>query len=257
MKNNWDILKKELSCHGFVLNDQQVSFSHENQMKTSTLDEAIVIVTSEIKDNIKTIAELWDMVVKTLSEPSSQNNFHDRISSILFIASIKDLLKLIACFDAKEYLPYENVLKVAADRDIEFFSSKQVDDLINIKITIDWTHRVISRQLYIRNLLSSAKTGQSVLKNVKVAAGVSGPWSNVDLPMEERVFPWKAEEENIRGRELDLRKQRRYTAGFENYNNGGPVGEGYYARELKNEPYLWKDRKEETSYPERNILFWN
>ncbi len=257
MNTNWDILKKELAYHGFTLNDQQVSFQHDSKMQTSTLDDAIKVIMSEVNDNIKIIRELWNMAATILVEQPSSGNFHNRNSTLLFIFSIKDLLKLIACFDGPEYQPFENVLKATVDRDIQSFTKEQVTNLIDVKITIDWTHRVISRQLYIRNLLESAKKGQFALSSVKLAAGVSGPWSNVDLPMEERVFPWKAEEDNFRGRELDLRKQRRYTAGFENYNNDGSVGEGYYARELKNEPYLWEDRDEESSYPQRNVMFWN
>jgi len=39
-----------------------------------------------------------------------------------------------------------------------------------------------------------------------------------------------------------------------NYNNDGRVGEGFYWRELRNEPFDWADRDWEDPYPSRHLL---
>ncbi|MFW6173100.1 MAG: hypothetical protein ACOC5T_05090, partial [Elusimicrobiota bacterium] len=76
----------------------------------------------------------------------------------------------------------------------------------------------------------------------------------LDLPMEERVFKWRDIEDEVRGRERGKEKQRRYRQGFENYNNDGRVGEGYYWREMRNEPYSWYDRGTSSPYKSRATI---
>ncbi len=101
-------------------------------------------------------------------------------------------------------------------------------------------------------MLSLVATGKkNVIKSeIKTARGISGPWANLDLPLEERKFPFGIE---LQGRERDKKGQRRYRKGFENYNTEN-VGDGHYWRELRNEPYSWADRNSESPYPHRNLL---
>jgi hypothetical protein len=91
-------------------------------------------------------------------------------------------------------------------------------------------------------------------KNLKTEAkGVHGPYSNLDLPMEERVFSWSVIDEEVRGRSRDLRTQIRYTKGHTVYND--PMNNnGTYWREIRNEPFLW-GKEGENPYPHRNLLW--
>jgi len=72
--------------------------------------------------------------------------------------------------------------------------------------------------------------------------------------MDERVFEWDDIDEEMRGRDRDIRRQKRYRTGLENYNNDGRVGEGFYWRELRNEPFSWHSREFDDPYPSRHLL---
>ena len=113
----------------------------------------------------------------------------------------------------------------ALARDVKYFNKQQVYYVPDLKISIDWISRNISKLLYIANLLSLASMGKNRVSKleIKTAKGIAGPWSRLNLPMEERVFPFGF---GLRAREKGKQKQRRYTKGLENYNNG-EVGEGH------------------------------
>ena len=142
----------------------------------------------------------------------------------------------------------------AFNRDIKSFSKDQIYKFIDYKITIDWTYRRINRLIYLRKLLSFSLLGKKKIAqhNIKLARGVSGPWSNLDLPVQERVFTWDDQEFN-KDVSKQKQKQNRYRKGFEAYDEPG-VAEGHYWRELRNEPFSWADRGSESPYPSRSRL---
>jgi hypothetical protein len=166
----------------------------------------------------------------------------------LFVFSLKDLTKYLLCFDGAEKSKYYMIVSQALSKDVKMFSKDQVYSIPDYKISIDWVSRNVSRLLYVSNLLSLASMGKKRVSQyeIKTAKGVAGPWSRLDLPMEERAFPFGF---GLRSREKGKQKQRRYRKGLENYNNDGRVGEGHYWRELRNEPYDWMNREYEDPYP--------
>jgi len=173
------------------------------------------------------------------------------------------MVKYLLCFEGAEQSEYYKAVSTSLNRDISTFGRRQVYSLSDYKITIDWISRVISRLLYVSNLLAFAsmgpkrvakydiKTAKGISYDIKTAKGISGPWAHLDLPMEERVFPFGDEVQN---REKSKLQQRRFRKGLENYNNDGRVGEGHYWRELRNEPFSWFDRGSEDPYPSRSML---
>lgn len=79
-------------------------------------------------------------------------------------------------------------------------------------------------------------------------SGVSGPWSNLDVPMFERVFEYNETDDWLRDREKAISDQPRYHPNYDSY--------GFYLKflEPRNDAYTWSKRYEEGSYPMRNIL---
>jgi hypothetical protein len=71
--------------------------------------------------------------------------------------------------------------------------------------------------------------------------------------MEERVFEWGDVAEETAGRQADKMNQRRYRMGLENTKDSSP-NEGFYWREIRNEPYLFDD-EDSNPYPHRNVLW--
>lgn len=127
------------------------------------------------------------------------------------------------------------------------FSRKYI---ILYKMTSRWLNYLAKRDLYIYNLIIRIINGD----HKKVARGISGPWGNLDLPMQERTFLWDNVAEETYGRRADIQKQRRYVMGLEDMDPES-MKVGYYYRELRNEPYLFSDSDTESPYPHRNLLW--
>lgn len=259
--DTWEILTKELSYYGIRLIDDRKCEIHndEGQSKTQGIIRSVRELKQSIKKQATILSSVWGEVVELLQIGTYNRVPIDDKMVDLFIFSLKDLSKFLLCFEDLDNSGYQTCIDNALSQDIKSFSKEQIYRLPDYKICIDWTHRYIARLIYISNLLSFAATGKkNVAKHdmtlasvVKVSRGIAGPWSNLDLPMLERVFPFGQE---VQRRGKAKQRQRRYRKGLENYNNDGRVGEGHYWRELRNEPFSWNDRKFEDPYPHRNIM---
>ena len=253
--DNWELLTKELNYYGFVLVDnKKCQFPDEKgEVKIQGVIKTIRILNSYIKKQKKILLSLWEEVVEDLEYKNIIPEIIDDNMADLFIFSLKDFAKYLLCFEDLEKSKYYNSISTALTRDIKTFSKEQIYSIPDYKISIDWISRNISRLLYICNLLSFASMGKKRVSqyDLKMAGGIAGPWSRLNLPMEERKFPFGF---GLRSREKGKQKQRRYRKGLENYNNDGRVGEGHYWRELRYEPFDWMDRDFEDPYPSRSML---
>ena len=255
--NTWLILKKEISYYGIrLINDRECQlYDSKGSLQTQGIIKTLRQFKGEIKKQKKLFSSLWKEVVSLLM-PENVNDevLYDDNMKNLFIFSLKDLYKFILCFEDLDGSELSEKISSFLNRDINSFTKEQIQKLPDYKISIDWVHRLINRLIYICKLLAVAATGRINVSQytVKTARGISGPWSNLDLPMEERVYPF--EEEEQRGRGKDKEYQRRYRKNLETYNSSGFVGEGHYWRELRNEPYSWYDRRDESPYPMRELL---
>lgn len=256
MNDSWEILNKELMYHGFkpIGDNKFIVFQSNGSEKTVDATTLIDEFTRQIDDNISLFRDLWTGVKDTLSSRSCPSSLIDPISKNIFINSLKDLAKMLEMFEEADDSLLSFILDNSLRMDIYDFSIEQIKTIPDYKISIDWVHRLICRMSYVRKLLFFYMQGKNKVINYKFAKGISGPWANLDLPMQERVFSWDSEDENFRGRSRDIRNQRRYRKGLEEYNNDGRVGEGHYWRELRNEPFSWYDRDEEDPYPTRSVL---
>ena len=260
--NTYELLKQELAYHGFLLIDEEncAFFNAEKQKRQVTLKVAVAILDREIEDNKKLFFKLWNDLQQLLYETPAPDYVASEKSINLLLASVHDLSRLLCCVDLEgpDFKEFKKSIAAFLNKDIRDLSRKQINKIPDYKIAIDWIHRLVYRLLYVKKLLQFAATGYKniVQHPIKTAAGVSGPFANLDVPTQERTWSWGYEDDELfRGKDKDLRMQRRYRKGFENYNNDGRVGDGHMWRELRNEPYSWSDRKEESSYPSRT--YWN
>lgn len=252
--DTWSLLEKELEYFGVHLIDRTkcriIDDSGKPQVKG--VIRAVKDINSLAMHQKRVLANLWDEIIELLSQREGSGGIIDDKMIDLFVFSLKDLSKFLLCFDGADKSPYYKIVLNSLTQDIRTFSKKQIYQLPDYKICIDWVFRVISRLLYISKLLAFAAMGKKRISKIeiKTARGIAGPWSRLDIPMEERVFPFGTELEH---REKGKQRQRRYTKGLENYNTPG-VGEGHYWRELRNEPFSWFNRKTEDPYPHRSLL---
>ncbi len=260
MKNTWDIVKQELAYFGFKLIKGGVSFYDEQgSLKKYDFNKARNMLAQEIDENVQILSGLWrDVCTKLVIAPIREYN-HDPKEADLFVSSLKDMAKFLDMFEEASLQIPLYLVTTALNTDLIHFSPEIMSEICNYKIAIDWTHRVISRLCYIHRLIKFVCQGRDSVNQTKIvtARGVSGPWANLDLPIRERVWEWWEEDENFRQRDRDVRMQRRYRKGLENYNNDGRVGEGHYWRELRNEPYSWYSNQNDSPYPMRAVMRWN
>lgn len=255
--DNWTILIKELASFGILLlgDGNCRIYDKSNQLQTLSTKNLIQEITKAIKKNSNLFVHLWESVSDLLSQETlpTCKVVEEKISR-LFICSLKSLSDFAMCFEDLDNTTIKNNILKALDRDIKSFNKQQIIILPHYKVSLDWIHRLTQGLCYEIKLLNVSLQGKSKIASSRIvtARGVSGPWANLDLPLLERVYPYEWEE--LGGRTRDKRRQRRYTKGLQSYNNDGSVGEGHYWRELRNEPFLWSNRKDESPYPHRNLL---
>ena len=262
MKSNWDILTKELAVHGFRLleDGKSVEYTQGGSARIAAIPEAAAMIQSEVRENAAVLDDLWKQAAGIVQAQQPNQAVHDPRMANLFIHALKELVKLLDCFEDPGVSGLKQAFRGALNRDITSFSNEQVDAFTDLKITIDWVYRLIQRLLYINRLFKIISKGATAINMEPfktVTAEGKSPWSNLDLPMGQRVIPFREEEENLRGREYDIRHQERYRKGFEAYNNDGRVGEGHYLRDIAAEPSTWTEWMEDKENQHRSVLFWN
>ena len=248
--DTWTLLTKELKYYGIELIDnKKCQLTDDNgDVSTQGVIKTIRLLNNHAKEQKKLLLSLWNEVESLLQDQPVSSDIIDVDMVSLFVFSLKDFTKYLLCFDGAEKSKYYASVSKALSQDINTFSKEQIYSIPDYKISIDWISRNISRLLYMTNLLSLASMGKNRVSqlDMRTAGGIAGPWSRLNLPMEERKFPFGF---GLRSREKGKQKQNRYTKGLMNYNNDGRVGEGHYWRELRNEPYDWMDRDFEDPYP--------
>lgn len=253
--DTWELLTRELKFYGIDLIDSKhcVVYFEKGVPSRQAIIKTLRQINASVKSKKKLLRNLWTQVEELLQAQQEGLSIVDETMVKLFVFSLKDLLNYLMCFEECDDCRFQVAISNSLNRDIQSFTREQIYSLPEYKIAIDWATRLIMRLIYIRRLLALAMTGRKNISHydIKTARGVAGPWSHLDLPMEERVFPFGQE---LKEREQDKQRQRRYQQGLQNYNNDGRVGEGYYWRDLANEPFSWYDRNTEDPYPSRHNL---
>jgi len=254
--NTWDILEKELNYYGInLINSKKCQIYQNNQLITQGIIKTIKQIKQNVKIQKEILLSLATDVTNLLKNENINNNIiYDEKMKDLFIFSLKDLAKFILCFEELDNSEISFYINSSLNKDIKEFTKEQIYKLPDYKISIDWSFRLVNRLLYIVKLLLYATLGKDRIAQVKIktAKGIAGPFSHLDLPMEERLYAW--DQLDMSQTTSDKERQKRYTQGFKNYNNNSNPFEGYYWRELRNEPFSWDDKDSASPYPSRTIL---
>ena len=262
MVNNLDLIKKELKLYGIHIIDRESCVFIDNDKKYKAKIETII---NYFKNRCKKNSNLINELLLDLCNQQKLGNikYIDENTYKIFIESAKELYKFVSLLSDntshRDFIVKNDILKKIRsflDVDCKCFNKDFVFLLISTKVTLDWIFRKNSKLIYVGRLVNIIRTSKENKLRIVEAAGVAGPWSNLDLPMQERMFSWDDIAEDVESRGVDKKNQQRYRAGLENYNRTDKFGEGYYFREMKNEPYLWSDRKEQSPYVTMNEGTW-
>lgn len=264
----WSTLEKELAINGIELIDNKTCKVLENEtlrpraiiMQIKQIDREIAKNRSALENNLIGLHELLSK-----SKPNHEDSAIDHKTVNLFVHSMKALLFSLGTYMGGYGFKYiqkdinttdiYDVVRACMNTDYMRFPKHVILEVPDYKLSMDWLVRNLNKLSYLKRLLLIAMKGKDRIDKyfIKVARGIQGPWANLDLPMQERAFEWADIEEEVRGRDSDIRKQRRYRMGFDHYNDySKKSGEGFYWTELRNEPYLWSERGDKSPYPGRS-----
>lgn len=242
---NWEILQKELSIYNIQFVDKDTCIDLEANIKT-TYGKLAGKIKKDLKNESELFFEYMEKTLKMLYEgyPKEPEVGIDEIRVKLFISSLKKFCELFNLISGKR------IHDIYLSRDISEYSKEVIENLPDFLASLDLLYRSCSIKRYKIKLLRCIRAGENKTNKIKVktAAGVNAPWGRLDLPLLERAFPYSDIEEEMQGKRDDIKRQHRYQKGFEAYNNDGRVGEGHYWREMRNEPFLYSDRFEDSPY---------
>jgi len=188
----------------------------------------------ELWDAWELLGHLADLIV---SEP--QYNDSSCLDNLLFLNSVKKAHLFSVLFD--ELLPVSQSIQKILSCDIAHIDEQLVQQFNEIYVGIKTLHALVMKEIYRCKLLRK----YSVLNK---AAGISGPWANLDLPMKERVWPWEEDEQWFNERTQARQKQTRYNPEYNMY------GVYFEWRDENRNPYRFEDRKTDSPYRSRHQI---
>lgn len=242
-------IKSELLIHGFSVRDNGIiSFEGKNL----PISHCLALLKLKLKQLYSIVDKLWTEVCLLLSEDNiKRTEVPEGIDSV-FIHSLQGLKRMLYLYPGlSSFSSKEDVISKSLCKDLNSFSYRLMSKIIEYKLGIEWIGHLIAKNLYFTSMIMCMRFYNKKENKKVVAKGVHGPYSNLDIPMQERVFSWSAIDEEVAGRSRDIKNQRRYRMGLEGYNDPW-VNEGFKWRELRNEPYLW-GREGESPYPKGSM----
>ncbi len=194
---------------------------------------------SELKQNLlETWHDLQHVTQKMLREDGQNSGSLD---NLLFLSAVKKTFELSSIFT--DLKPISKIIRQLLDTDIASSDDHLIRYFNDDHLKIQCLHRLVMIELYRKHLIRH-------YMNITKLAQISGPWANLDLPMEERKWEWdEAEDEYFANRQKSRREQIRY-----NPENQTKTGFYYVWQDLNLDPYRFEDRKEDSPYKSRHLL---
>jgi hypothetical protein len=197
-------------------------------------------------DIVSRLESMWDTLVGVLQKiPSS--SYCSVSASRVALASIECLYTLCCRKPLADHPAKHELFRVMSSCDASTVPTPVAAELAAMLSKISYFEFMIGRLSYKSQLIDIAFPP-------KLAAVMDGPYGRLDLPMGDRVVPWRDIEESIEGDSVARKSQHRYKGWQEAYNEPR-FRQGFYWRELANSPYLISDARHETPYKYRSYLW--
>jgi hypothetical protein len=252
---NFELLKSELAMYGIKVAGGHAMTYRGSREVSLPIAEMIDHLKQESSKNRSMLFALW----KEMGEEFRKFRFGSAASNEstqrMFATAIKRLCKFSR--EVRRLRPYAHLMRLALAQDISVFSESFMSRVVDYSVGINWVDHLVRSDFYRIRLLKRYAREQGVAlaqysgdTNIN---GVQGPWSNLDLPMRERVWSWSEDEEDFEEATKNRQNSSRYKLP-ETYNSPGEFEEGFYWRELRNDPYSADDRDEDP-YPHDNRFY--
>ena len=238
-----ELLKAELRVFDITNSDNGYDICIGDEALTaSTLPECDQLIDLGISELKQHLFETWhelQLVAQKMLREDGQNN--GSLDNLLFLNAVKKSFELSSIFTDLKSI--SKTIRQLLDTDIASSDSQLIQHFNDDYLRIQCLHRLMMIELYRKRLIHRYMT-------VTKQAQISGPWSNLDLPIEERVWEWDdGEEEYFANRQRSRREQIRY-----NPENATRSGFYYVWQDLNRDPYLFTDMEENSPYKSRRLL---
>ncbi len=226
-------------------------FKHANGYLIRLGDESVILpnLSSCINALNETTQELLEHLWSTWHDLANlgdrildrEGNNTGTISNLLFLSAVKNSYRL--CDQFTDLDEHQKVIRLLLDSDILTADDHLIRHFNQEYISVRCLHRLIMDDLYRKRIIHRFMTFTK-------QAQISGPWANLDLPIQERVWEWDgAEEEYFGNRTKSRQNQVRY-----NPEDATTSGFYYVWNDLTRDPYLFTDMKTDSPYKSRNTL---
>jgi len=235
-----ELLRLGVVAGSDMVTDPQLVRSVSRYEYPKALEDAADQVVGELES-------MWASVHDLLSRVAPPG-FCSRSASRMSVATF-EALHTLASRSALADSPVRDAIgQFLSSVDVSVISTPIVSELTALLSKISYHEYMVGRLSYKSSLIGMAYPA-------KVASVMDGPYGRLDLPMGDRVIPWRDIEESIEGDSVARKSQFRYKSWEEAYNEPR-FRQGFYWRELAQSPYLIDEAKNESPYRYRQYL-WN
>lgn len=237
--NNTDLIKIEMRACGISFqNGSYVLEIGDEIVHHSSILECLTTIQNGIKELKEHILIEWNELADISNKIySSKGNNFGSIDNLIFLNSVKKIYHLAHRFSEIKHI--HEIIRKLLSVDIASVDSDLIEKFNTAYLKVNLIHRLIINEIYRTKLIDRYMF-------VTKIAQISGPWANLDLPMQERAWEWDrdGEQEYFDNRQTDRREQIRY-----NPENATSSGFYFVWNEPRRSPYSWEDRDEESPYP--------
>lgn len=238
-----ELLKAELRAFDVTNSDNGYDICIGDEVLSApTLPECSKLIDSGIIELKQHLLETWydlQHIAQKMLREDGQNS--GSIDNLLFLNSVKKSFELSNIFS--DLKPVSQTIRQLLDTDIASSDNRLILHFNDDYLRIQCLHKLMMIEIYRKQLIRRYMV-------MTKQAQISGPWANLDLPKEERMWEWnEGEEEYFANRQKSRREQIRY-----NPENQTKSGFYYVWSDLSRDPYLFTDMEENSPYKSRKIL---
>lgn len=240
-----DLLKDELHIHDIIhKNNHYEILVGDEQFVVNSLDQCKNHLQNGIQELKSTLFDVWGSLKELSSRIVSGAGYNNSsLDNILFIHNVKKTLTFSLMFD--QLSDVSEIIRQLLNLDIIHIDTADIVAFNSLFTKIRLLHVLIMSEIYKIKLLDQYA---SLTKN----AQISGPWANLDLPMQERIWPYAEDEEYFHERAKARRAQTRYNP--ESVEMAGSNGYYFIWNDQTRGPYRFEQISTESPYKHRNLL---
>ncbi len=238
-----ELLKAELRA--FDINNSIDGYNiciGDDVLSAQTLQECCELIDSGVTELKQHLFETWQdlqHITQKMLREDGQNS--GSLDNLLFLNSVKKSFELSCIFS--DLIPVSQTIRQLFDTDIASSDNRLILHFNDDYLRIQCLHKMVMIEIYRKQLIHRYMA-------ITKQAQISGPWANLDLPKEERVWEWdEGEDEYFDNRQKSRREQIRY-----NPENQTKSGFYYVWQDLALDPYRFEDMKEDSPYKSRHLL---